>query len=80
MVEHLATRRTRLRTRRSAELVAAPGDLEHRAIKFVMLKFPSVFGFFVYECAMHSVTKYRHDLVNEISIPPWIFHFHFSNY
>ena len=35
-----ATRRTKLRTRRSGELVRAPCDLEHRAIKFVIVEFP----------------------------------------
>ena len=39
-VEHQATRRSRLRTRLSGELVATPGDLKHRAIKVFMLEFP----------------------------------------
>ena len=41
-VEHQAP----WRTRRSGEIVAAPGDLEHRAMKFVMLKFPLVLWVF----------------------------------
>ena len=37
-VEHRATTCIRSRIRRSGELVAAPGDLEHRAMKCVMLE------------------------------------------
>ena len=73
-VEHQAPKRTR----RSGELVAAPGDLEHRAIKFVMLEFPLVL--WVFNLPMHTVTKYKHDSVNGISINAMVFHFHFSNY
>ena len=46
-VEHQALRRTRLRIRRSGELVAAPEELKHRDIKIVMLKFPLVLWVFL---------------------------------
>ena len=46
-VEHQALWRNMLRTRRSGELVVAPGDLEHRAMKFVMLEFPLVLWVFL---------------------------------
>ena len=39
-VKHQATRRNRSRTRRPYEVVAARGDLEHRAMKFVITEFP----------------------------------------
>ena len=40
--EAQGTMLTRLRTKLSSELVAAPGDLEQSEIKFVMLEFSLV--------------------------------------
>ena len=55
-VEHQATIRTWLRARRSGELVAAPGDLEQHAMKFVMLEFP--LGLWVFHLPMLNAFYY----------------------
>ena len=56
-VENQATRRIRLRTRRLGELVAAPSDLEHRAMKFVMMEFPLVL--WVFHLPMRNAFWYK---------------------
>ena len=45
-LKHQATRRTKMRTRRSGEFVAALCDLKHCAVKFVMVEFPLVLWIF----------------------------------
>ena len=45
-VKHQSARCIRSRSRRSGELLAAPGDLEERAMKFGRLEFPLVVSVF----------------------------------
>lgn len=45
-VQTQANKRTEVRNKRLNELVAAPGDQQHRIIKFIIIKFSYVLSIF----------------------------------